>query len=328
MKSEKYIYNEETLQFEKLKLTKKQLVRKWISRGAMFTLCTLVLLFMSYTYLPSPKETTLAKELVQMEHHFASITDEFDQLSTDLEGLKQKDQEVHRLIFGLDPIDNNIWEGGIGGHDKYKYITKYSTNSELIASTSERIDKLKQKIDLQRKSLDTIYTLAIEREEKMTSIPSIKPVQEDKLKRDIRYLSGYGIRLHPVHKVNKFHRGIDFTAPSGTAIQATGNGIVTKVEKSRRGYGNNIIINHGYGYESLYAHMDKIMIKKGDKVVKGQQIGTVGNSGMSTAPHLHYEVLINGKNVNPIDYVLDGLSTEEYHDLVIKASQENQAFDY
>lgn len=328
MKREKYIYNEQTLKFEKFELSNKQKAQRWIGKAALLSICTIVSLYFCYNYIPSPRETTLVKDLSQLEHHFVSITDEFDELSNDLNDLRDKDNEVNRLIFGLDPIDANIWSGGAGGHDKYKYITKYSNNKELIASTSERIEKLKRQLDLQKRSLDTIYTLATDREEKLKSIPSIKPVQEDKLKRNIRYLSGYGIRLHPVHKVNKFHRGIDFTAPEGTAIQATGDGIVTKVKRSKRGYGNNITINHGYGYETLYAHMDKITINQGDRVVKGQQIGTVGNTGTSTAPHLHYEVIINGKNVNPIDYVLDGLSTEEYHDLVIKASQKNQAFDY
>jgi len=262
-----------------------------------------------------------------MEHHFSSITNEFDALAEDLDDLKSKDAEVNRLIFGLDPIDENIWEGGTGGSDKYKFITKYSSNTELITNTKDRLTKLKSRMDVQRRSLDTIYSLAIEREEKLTSIPSIKPVQEDKLARDIRHLSGYGIRIHPVHKVKKIHKGIDFTAPEGTPIQATGNGVIKKVTKSRS-YGNNVVIDHGFGYETLYAHMAEVHVKKGEKVIKGQQIGTVGNTGLSTAPHLHYEVRINGKHVNPIDYCLDGLTSEEYHNLVIKASIENQAFDY
>ena len=327
MSREKYIYNEKTLQFEKLKASPKQRLGQF----AIFTVIAIIGAIAIYSaankYFPSPKEKILSKELNQMEHHFASITNEFDELAKGLNDLKSKDAEVNRLIFGLNPIDENIWEGGTGGSDKYKYITKYSSNTELITSTKDRLAKLKSQMDIQRKSLDTIYTLAVEREEKLTSIPSIKPVQEDKLARDIRRLSGYGIRIHPVHKVKKIHKGIDFTAPEGTPIQATGNGTIKKVTKSRS-YGNNVIIDHGFGYETLYAHMAEVHVKKGEKVIKGQQIGTVGNTGLSTAPHLHYEVRINGKHVNPIDYCLDGLTSEEYHNLVIKASIENQAFDY
>lgn len=327
MSREKYIYNEKTLQFEKLQTSPKQR----LGQIAVFIIISLIGAIVIYNlvnkYFPSPKEKILSKELTQMEHHFSSITNEFDELAKGLNDLKSKDAEVNRLIFGLDPIDENIWEGGTGGSEKYKYITKYSSNTELITSTKDRLAKLKSQMDIQRKSLDTIYSLAVEREEKLTSIPSIKPVQEDKLARNIRHLSGYGIRIHPVHKVKKIHKGIDFTAPEGTPIQATGNGTIKKVSKSRS-YGNNVIIDHGFGYETLYAHMHEVHVKKGEKVIKGQQIGTVGDTGLSTAPHLHYEVRINGKHVNPIDYCLDGLTSEEYHNLVIKASIENQAFDY
>ena len=152
----------------------------------------------------------------------------------------------------------------------------------FITDAQDKVKKLEYKLNLQRNSLDTIYSLAKQREEKLASIPSIKPVQEDKLKRKLRHMSGYGIRIHPVHKVNKFHKGIDFTAPRGTAIQATGNGVVSRVQKRRIGYGNNVIIDHGFGYTTMYAHMKEIHVKKGDKVTKGQQIGTIGSTGTST----------------------------------------------
>ena len=168
---------------------------------------------------------------------------------------------------------------------------------------------------------------AAKREVKLASIPSIKPVQEDKLKRKIQHLSGFGYRIHPILKVKKFHKGMDFTAPTGTPIQATGNGVVKRVERKKRGYGTNIIIDHGFGYETLYAHMHEVFVKKGEKVIRGQKIGTVGSTGTSTAPHLHYEVRINGKAVNPIDYCLDGLTPAEYQQLLEKSKIENQSFD-
>ncbi|MGA0232451.1 MAG: M23 family metallopeptidase, partial [Saprospiraceae bacterium] len=202
-------------------------------------------------------------------------------------------------------------------------------NSEDFASsTRKRLEKLQYKVELQKNSLDTLMALAKQREKKLLSIPSIKPVREDKLKRNMHSLSGFGYRIHPVHGVKKFHKGIDFTAPRGTAIQATGNGKVIRVQKRRYGYGNNIIIDHGFGYTTLYAHLSEIDIQVGDEVVKGQKIGTIGSTGTSTAPHLHYEVRINDRVVNPIDYCMDGLTLEEYQELVRKASIENQSFDY
>ena len=159
------------------------------------------------------------------------------------------------------------------------------------------------------------------------AIPSIKPIRSDKLKRRIKLLSGFGRRMHPVHKVVKMHYGIDFTAPKGTPIQATGNGKVVEIKKRRTGYGWSIKIDHGYGFESFYAHLSKISVKKGQRVKKGEQIGLVGSTGTSTAPHCHYEILKGGKRVNPISYCLDGLSAEEYEEMVHASERQNQSFD-
>jgi murein DD-endopeptidase MepM/ murein hydrolase activator NlpD len=169
--------------------------------------------------------------------------------------------------------------------------------------------------------------MAKSREDMIASIPSIKPVRIDKLSKDMNLMSGYGIRLHPVHKVNKMHEGLDFTAPPGTPIQSTGNGRVIKVENKSSGYGRHVIIDHGFGYQTLYAHMKEIKIRQGTIVKKGQLIGTVGNTGTSTAPHCHYEVRYNKRPVNPIHYCMDDLSPQEYQELVEKASITNQSFD-
>lgn len=270
----------------------------------------------------------MERELKQMEYKFSSMTSDFEKLAEDLNELHKKDTEVHRVIFGVDPIDESIWEGGTGGSEDRNYISTIKSTEEFANTARKRLDNLKYKIQIQKSSLDTIYALAKQREKKLMSIPSIKPVQEDKLKRNMHSMSGFGYRIHPIHGVKKFHKGIDFTAPHGTAIQATGNGKVIRVQHRKFGYGKNVIIDHGFGYTTLYAHMSDIIVKKGDIVTKGQKIGTIGSTGTSTAPHLHYEVRINGREVNPIDYCMDGLTPEEYQDLVKKASAENQSFDY
>jgi murein DD-endopeptidase MepM/ murein hydrolase activator NlpD len=165
------------------------------------------------------------------------------------------------------------------------------------------------------------------KEEKfLASRPSIKPVRSDKLAKGVNFLSGFGYRIHPIFKVKKMHYGIDFTAPKGTAIQATGSGRVVKATRNS-GFGNHIVIDHGFGYQTIYAHLSKISIRQGDQVVRGQLIGTVGSSGISTAPHCHYEVHVNGKPVNPISYCLDGLSVQEYKELVTLAGQVVQSLD-
>jgi len=327
MSREKYVFNTNTLQYEKVQTSWKTKTGKFLGFLALILICSFGFYTVAYTIIPTPKELAMKRELGQMEYQFSSISSDFEKMAGKLDQLHTKDTEVHRIIFGIDPIDESVWEGGTGGAEDV-YLTSFKNSDEFINSTKDRVEKLQYQLELHQNSLDTIFTLAKQREEKLLSIPSIKPIEEKKLKRNIRALSGYGIRIHPVHKVKKFHKGIDFTAPRGTGIQATGNGKVSKVEKRKSGYGRNVTIDHGFGYTTLYAHMDEVIVKKGDIVTKGQKIGTVGSTGTSTAPHLHYEVRINNKPVNPIDYCMDGLSPEEYKELVLRASKENQSFDY
>lgn len=267
------------------------------------------------------------KEIKVMNFEYDKLQSEFANLNKELEHLQDRDAYAYRTILGMDPIDGDVLEGGIGGHDEYAEYRQYEHAGDLIAQAKEKVRKLKHKMVLQSKSLDTIITQAQEKEKMLASIPSIKPVRSDKLKRSVRLLSGFGYRIHPIHKVRKLHTGIDLTAPQGTPIQATGDGKVVRVERRATGYGRNVIIDHGYGYETLYAHMARIDVKRGELVKRGQQIGVVGSTGTSTAPHCHYEVIHKGRKVNPIHYVMDGLSPEEYQELVKAAEAVNQSLD-
>mgnify|MGYP001591125773 FL=1 len=327
MRKEKYLYNQQTLQFEKLRLTLREKIFRFAGICCSIIFVSVGVFSLGYKYFPTPLEKALDRELTEMEYHYFNLSSDFQDIAADVERLQQKDKDVHRMIFGMEPIDDAIWNGGIGGSKRYNHLEDFEKTGEMITESLSNVEKLKRKISIQSNSLDSLFILAKSKQERLASIPSIKPIQENKLTRKVKHLSGYGIRLHPVHKVKKFHKGIDFTAPKGTAIQSTGNGKVIRVEKRRSGYGTNVIIDHGYGFTSLYAHMKTVNVKKGQKVSKGQKIGTVGSTGTSTAPHLHYEVRINGKAVNPIDYCLDGLSPEEYKELIEKATVENQSFD-
>lgn len=327
MKKQKFVFNNQTLQYEIVSRTNRSKLLSFFGYCSAVLVTTLILFLISSQFITTPNERVMQREMVQLEYQLKLLGDEYDQFSAQINQLQSKDAEVHRVVFGVNPIDEAVWNGGTGGHEKFPYLNRFTETGELLGGILEKSERLKRKFEIQEKSLDTIMSLALSREEKLASIPSIKPVSEDKLKRKIRHLSGYGIRIHPVHKVKKFHRGIDFTAPRGTTIQATGNGTVIKVEKKKLGYGRNVVIDHGYGYQSLYAHMQDINVKEGEKVRKGQKIGTVGSSGTSTAPHLHYEIRLNGKSVNPIDYCMDGLSPEEYQELLAKAAEMNQSFD-
>ena len=323
MGKEKFYYNETTLRYEKLKTPLKS---KLLGAFGFLTVSAVMALVL-YSFLPSPFERAQTREIQQLELQHIAMNDQVEKMGKVLENLQDRDANVHRVIFGMDPIDNQVWNGGQGGSEKYDFITNYKSTGELLQSTQQKADKLKRQLAIQSESLDKLETEASLKEKKLAAIPAIKPIREDKLKRNIRALSGFGMRMHPIFKRKKMHTGMDFTCPKGTDIQATGAGVIEKIIKKKSGYGTHIIINHGYGYQSLYAHMGSVSVKKGEKVSRGQIIGTVGNTGTSTAPHLHYEVIHNNQKVNPISYCMDGLSAEEYQSLVDAASKINQSFD-
>ena len=280
------------------------------------------------TFFPSQKEKALQREIEQMKIKYESVNGQLDMMSKVLSNLQDRDASVHRMMFGMDPIDQSVWNGGIGGHESYRDLTKFQQSGELLVNTLEKADKLERQLVIQSLSLDTIQKMAERMNEMHSSLPAIKPVREDKLNRNVRSLSGFGMRIHPILKVRKMHTGLDFGAPRGTAVQVTGDGKVVEVTRDNSGYGLHIIVDHGFGYKTLYGHMEKADVKVGQKVTRGQHIGTIGNSGRSTAPHLHYEVIYKGQKVNPIHYVIDGLTLEEYSELVEKASASNVSFDY
>ena len=327
MRKEKFIYNTHTLRYEKVEesLSTRILRVFGFLCAALFTafLFTLVL----HRFFPSPQEQSLMREIGQMRVEYDKLIDEFSILDKELDHLQERDAYAYRMVFGMEPVDDNVLEGGIGGHDEYKLLREYRHSGDLMASANERVRKLKHRMVIQSKSMDTVITAAVEKEAMYAAIPSIKPVRSDRLPRSVRLLSGFGYRIHPVYKVRKMHAGIDFTAPVGTPIQATGDGVIERVERRSTGYGYNVIINHGYNYKTLYAHMARIDVKKGEKVKRGQQIGVVGSTGTSTAPHCHYEVIYKGRKVNPINYVMDGLSPKEYQELVKAAERVNQSMD-
>ncbi|MEY3248514.1 MAG: hypothetical protein RL742_557, partial [Bacteroidota bacterium] len=289
-------------------------------------LTSVLLLVVLYTYFPSPREQELLREIEQMDDKFAQLNEQLDMMSKVLENVQERDANVHRAVFGMDPIDADVWHGGIGGHDAHPEAAAFKYGAQSLRTSLEKMDKLSRQIALQSQSLDTLQELASDKQRMLASIPSIKPVREDRLQKSMNVLSGFGYRIHPVYKVRKFHEGVDFPARVGTAIQATGDGVV-KEAGWHQGYGKCVRISHGYGYETWYAHMSSINVRVGEKVKKGQKIGAVGDTGLSTAPHLHYEVHYKGQPVNPINFCMDGLTPIEYQTLVNSANKANQSLD-
>jgi murein DD-endopeptidase MepM/ murein hydrolase activator NlpD len=284
---------------------------------------SVVLIFLAYTFLGSPKERVLQREIDQYELQFQIANDRLDQMQKLMDELADKDDNIYRVIFEADPIPRSIRQAGYGGVDRYAKLEGYS-NSELLIQTARKLDNIASQVYVQSKSFDEVFEMARNKEKMLASIPAIQPVSNVDLKRLSSY---YGYRPDPIYKVKKFHAGVDFSAPKGTPIYATGEGVVVKTKRSRRGYGNTIEIDHGYGYKTFYAHINEIKVKRGEKVKRGQIIATVGNTGKSTAPHLHYEVRKNNHTVNPIYYFFNDLTPDEYETLLDLSKLPNQSLD-
>lgn len=319
----RYTFNTKTLAYEEHKLTSGQKILK----GLLFLISSLavsaVLIFLVYTFVGSPKERMLEREISQYELQYQIMNDRLDQMQELMDEMAERDDNIYRVIFEAEPIPKSIRQAGYGGIDRYARMEGY-TNSELVISTARKLDEIASQIYVQSKSFDEVYEMARNKEKMLSSIPAIQPVANQ----DLRRLSSfYGYRIDPVYKVNKFHRGVDFSAPQGTSIYAPGAGKVIKVKRSRRGYGNQIEIDHGYGYITFYAHIRDFKVKKGDFVTRGQEIATIGNTGKSTAPHLHYEVRKDDRAVNPIYYFFNDLTPGEYERLLDLSKLPNQSLD-
>lgn len=333
MGKEKFYYNKQTLRYEKVVEPLKVKALRGVGYTIGILTVSAIIATIMYRYYPSPREEALSREVQQMEVQYDALNDQIGLMSKVLDNVQDRDANVHRLMFGMDPIDESVWSGGVGGSEKYDYLTKFKNSGALLLATQEKADQLKRRLAIQSESLDKIQEEAKNKEIMLACMPAIKPVRGDKLKRNIKALSGFGMRMHPIHKIRKMHTGIDFSAPRGTHIQATGDGKVARVMHKKTGYGTYVVIDHGYGFKTLYGHMASVNVKTGQEVKRGQTIGTVGNTGTSTAPHLHYEVHLKDgktntyKKVNPIHYCMDGLSPEEYQVLADLASVSNQSFD-
>ena len=325
MSKEKFIYNRQTLQYEKVEISWKERGIKAFGLISAFVVTCMLCYPILQRLFPAAEIQVKNKEIEQLEVKYTALQKHVDLMDKAVTSLHQRSNGVYRRMFNMDPMDESQWLAGVGGHDQYANLAKFASASTIV-ETQDRVERLSNQISMQSKSLDTIANLVKEKEKMLGSMPSIKPVREDKLHESMGVLSGFGYRIHPIYHVRRLHKGIDFSADKGTAIQATGDGVIIKAGHDG-GYGNCVIIDHGYGYETLYGHMSKIEVQSGQRIKRGQRIGLIGSTGASTGPHCHYEVHINGKIVNPLPYCLDGLTPAEYAALVQLASTENNSFD-
>jgi len=319
----KYYYDTETCKYERVRVSTWDVTLNFLGFLSVAVLLAIGILISYSTYFDSPKETLLKKQNEELKFHYDLLKKEMDNSNQMLTALQDRDDNIYRVIFEADPIPQSIRNAGIGGANRYRHLIESNLeNEDLVVDTYEKVDRLKKKMYIQTMSYDEIVNMSTNKAKLLASIPAIQPVSNKELK---RLSSGYGIRMDPIYKVRKKHPGCDFSAPHGTPIYATGDGVVILVKTSYGGYGKQIKIDHGFGYVSRYGHMSAFNVKRGQKVKRGEIIGYVGNTGKSTAPHLHYEVHKDGKTVNPVHYFFQDLTAEEYEKILILASIENQS---
>ncbi|MFM2224403.1 MAG: hypothetical protein RJA07_605 [Bacteroidota bacterium] len=319
----KYFYNTHTLSYEKVKhswgITLLR-VFGFLCAAAVFSA---IIMYFAYTYFDSPKEKLLKRELAQMKVQYKSMNNRMNSINKVLADLQDRDDNIYRVIFEAEPIPKDVRQAGFGGANLYNKLEGFD-NSELMISTTQTLDKLSREMYVQSKSYDELKKRIENKAQMLQSIPAIQPVSNKNL---MRIASGFGYRINPIYKIMQFHSGLDFTAAIGTPIYATGDGTVALATYDNSGYGMHVVINHGYGYQTLYGHMSRMKVNVGQTVKRGEVIGYVGSTGASTGPHCHYEVIKGGTKIDPSNFFYNDLSPAEYEKMLQQAAKSNQSFD-
>ena len=329
MSKTKYYFDKDNLEFIPIKSTNLNKLYNLL----LFLISSIIfggfitVLLLNTEFIDTPQELVQSREIKNYELQLKVLNKKLEQVESTLANVEKRDNNLYRVYFEASPIPEAQRKMGFGGINRYDYLNGYE-NSDLIIGTTERIDILTKELVIQSKSLDEIELLAKNKESLLSSIPTIQPISNSNLK---RMASGFGWRTDPFTKKRKRHWGMDFSAERGSPIYATGDGKISRADNGAAGFGNHIRIDHGFGYISIYAHLDlvqeKFSVRKGDKVKRGDIIGYVGSSGRSVAPHLHYEITKDGEKLNPINFYYGSLSPGEFEILITQASQENQSLD-
>ncbi|MBS1783362.1 MAG: M23 family metallopeptidase [Bacteroidetes bacterium] len=322
-KNRKYFYNTKTLRFEKLEVPLHTQLLRVLGFLSAALVSAAIIVGIAFRFLDSPKEKKMRQDVVTMQEKYLLLQKQIESLSDDVSDLEQRDNDIYRSIFEAAPLPDSVRLGKEYSQVDWEQY-KFRNTNELIDEVGKEIASLKHRISIQKYSYDTLKNLVHSKEEMLASIPAIQPVSDKTLD---HVASGFGYRIDPIYKTPKMHTGLDFAAAMGTPIYATANGVVEDASFDDGGYGNHVILNHGYGYETLYGHMVRIKVRRGEKIKRGQVIGWVGSTGKSTGPHVHYEVIRNGQKINPVHFFFNDLSPTDYERIVKIAAASNQSFD-
>ncbi len=316
-------FNPNTLRVEQVPLTRQEILRSVALRVFWVGAIGASSVWLFDQVFQSPADRARDREIAFLERQLKDMRSEVETMEAGLSSMAMRDDAVYRTLLGVQPVPDHLRNPGVGGTDRYADVRGH-VHSEEVADLKGRIAALQRSMVTQSKSLDEVTAMALEYEDRLESIPAIQPIRNDDLN---RMAGGWGYRIHPIYKVRKFHYGMDFSAPEGTEIFATGDGVVVKVKRLYNGYGRHVVIRHGFGYETMYAHMSKSLVRKGDRVKRGQVIGLVGSTGTSTSAHLHYEVHKDGAKVNPAHYYFNDLTPAEYEAMLEASEVETQSLD-
>jgi murein DD-endopeptidase MepM/ murein hydrolase activator NlpD len=316
MKKIKYFYNTHTLRFEKLITPLRVKLLRFFGIISGLLVAATLTIYIYVNFFPKPEEFEQRRKMDALKENYAQLAKQVKSLQQEMSNLERRDNEVYRSIFEANPVPDSARAKLIEKQEEFEKI-QVMDDAELGSDIANQLNNISSRMIFQKKSYENIAQLINRKDEKLASIPAIQPVSNKQLN---RIASGFGTRIDPIYGTPKMHKGLDFTAPQGTPIYATGNGVVKVAGGSDGGYGNHVVINHGYGYQTLYGHMVRIKARAGQRVKRGEVIGWVGSTGKSTGPHCHYEVLVNNNHVDPVYFFYNDLNAEQYDRLLKIAS--------
>jgi len=323
MKKIKYFYNTHTLRYEKLVTPLRVKLLRIFSFLAVAFVTSVIISYFAFQFVGSPSEKLLRAENERLKYRYQDLDREVDEIQQQMKELENRDNAVYRSIFEADPIPDSARAQAIDRRKEIKKVEGMRDN-ELLRSIQTSLNTLANRIAAQKKSYNELTVLVNNKEKILAATPAIQPVSNQDLN---RIASGFGYRIDPIYKTPKMHAGLDFSAPQGTPIYATADGRVATAGHSDGGYGNHVVINHGYGYETLYGHMVRIKARRGQAIKRGEIVGYVGSTGKSTGPHLHYEVHKNGRKLDPVYFFYNDLSPQQFNEMLKRAKASNQSLD-
>jgi murein DD-endopeptidase MepM/ murein hydrolase activator NlpD len=323
MRKIKYYYNTHTLRFEKLEKPLRVRLLQVFGFIAASMVTGFVIFAIAFQYIDSPKEKILRQQNDDLKEGYAVIEERLKQLELKMGEITNRDNTVYRSIFEADPVADSARIKDMEQKKEVQLVQRMGS-SELVHAIVDQLNSLSLRMAYQNKSFSDLIDMVNNKTKLLAAIPAIQPINNKQLS---RIASGFGYRIDPIYKTRKAHLGLDFASPSGTPIYATADGIIKFAGFSANGYGNHVIINHGFGYETLYGHMVRVSAAQGQQVKRGQVIGYVGSTGKSTGPHLHYEVHKSGVQVDPINFFYNDLTPAQFDRLLKMAAANNQSLD-